>query len=301
MASFEISGTRVEYVEQGRGEPVLLLHSSGGSSAQWRSLTERLGDRYRVMAPDLYGYGATGPWRGHGAFRLEHEAEIVHVLLGRLGGSAHLVGHSYGGAVALHVARKHSGLLRSLTVIEPVAFHLLRESDDGAFEEISSVADGVAASLARGDTEGGFGRFVDYWSGPGAWEGIPAAKREAMARGLAKVALDFQATLNEPARLEDFNDLALPTLVVQAACSPLPTRRICERLAAALPEARVATIEGAGHMCPLTHREQVNGLIEANLSRRQSCKPYSQARRATVTPSASRYRSGSAGTSIATF
>jgi pimeloyl-ACP methyl ester carboxylesterase len=260
MSRIEIGGVHVEYHEQGTGEPVLLLHSSGGSNAQWRALVERLSDRFRVIAPDLYGYGASAHWPGRGPFSLAQEAEIAHALLGRLGEPAHLVGHSYGGAVALHVARLRSDLLRSLTVIEPVAFHLLSDRS-----EIIEVAESVMRALACGDYAGGLRCFVDYWSGPGAWDAVPAAKRDAMAPRLAKIALDFHATLNEPARLEDFRNLPLPTLVLHGACSPSPTRSICELLAAVLPDSQITAIEGAGHMAPLTHREAINALIAAHL------------------------------------
>lgn len=268
MSSIEIGGAHVEYCEQGRGEPVLLLHSSGSSSAQWRALIERLSARFRVVAPDLYGYGGTALWPGRGPFHLAHEAEIACALLGRIGEPAHVVGHSYGGATALHLARVRGDLLRSLAVIEPVAFHLLRGGDGTdalALNEISEVAATVARSLACGDYLGGYGRFVDYWSGAGAWNAVPAAKRGALAARLAKVALDFHATLNEPARPDDFRMLALPTLILQGSCSPLPTRRICQLLARALPEARTQTIDGAGHMAPMTHRNEVNDLIVAHL------------------------------------
>jgi len=265
MSSIEIGGTRVEYCDQGRGEPVVLLHSSASSSAQWRVLAQELSRRYRVIAPDLYGYGGTASWTGQGAFRLEHEAQIVCALLGRAGEPAHLVGHSFGGAVALHVARTRPDLLASLTVIEPVAFHLLQGHDHQALQEIANVAGDVGKALTSGDYMGGIARFVDYWSGPGAWAGIPAEKRAGFAMCLGKVALDFEATLNEPVSLQDFCALALPTLVVQGTRSPLPTLRICELLARALPEAQIATIEGAGHLSPLTHRDGVNALIAAHL------------------------------------
>jgi pimeloyl-ACP methyl ester carboxylesterase len=265
MSSIEVSGSRVEYLERGRGEPLVLLHSSGCSGAQWRALAERLSARYRVLAPDLYGYGATAPWPGRGPLRLAHEAQIVRAMLERAGAPAHLVGHSYGGAVALHVAREDDAALRSLMLVEPVAFHLLHGRDARALAEIIAVAERVAAAVACGDYEGGFAGFVDYWSGAGAWDAIPAAKRTAMAARLAKVALDFHATLSEPARLEDFGMTAVPTLLVRGERSPRPTRRICELLASVLPECRLETVAGAGHMAPLTHREQVNALITANL------------------------------------
>jgi len=276
MPSIEVSGSRIEYFEEGRGEPLVLLHCSGSSGAQWRTLAGRLGARYRVLAPDLYGYGATAPWPGRGPLDLAHEAQIVRAMLARAGAPAHLVGHSYGGAVALHVARTDCAMLRSLALVEPVAFHLLRGEDAQALDEITALARHVAASVACGDYVGGFASFVDYWSGPGAWRTMPAGKRAAMAARLAKVALDFHATLNEPARLEAFGMTAVPTLLVQGARSPRPTRRICELLAGVLPECRLEAVAGAGHMAPLTHGEQVGSLIAAHLeanSGRSSRRP----------------------------
>jgi pimeloyl-ACP methyl ester carboxylesterase len=265
MSILEISGSRVQYLEMGSGEPVVLLHSSGSSGAQWRALAERLSQRYRVIAPDLYGYGGTAHWPGRRTFHLECEAEIVLALLERVDERAHLVGHSYGGAVALHVAGLRSDLLRSLTLIEPVAFHLLRGTDAPALAEITEVARSVARATASGEYLAGFGRFVEYWNGPEAWEQVPADKRYAMAARLPKIALDFHAALNEPTRIEDFRSMSVPTLLLHGTSSPLPTQRICELLARILPEARLKTIGGAGHMAPLTHRDQVNAMVVAQL------------------------------------
>lgn len=269
MPRIEIYGSSLEYREQGSGEPVLLLHSTGSSGAQWRALMERLSPRFRVIAPDLCGYGASSPWPGRGAFCLGHESALVAALLERLDEPAHVVGHSYGGAVALRLARLRGELLCSLAVIEPVAFHLLRggdQTDASALEEITQIADAVARALACGDYDGGFRQFVDYWSGPGTWAGIPAAKRDALAARLPKVALDFHATLNEPARLDDLRTIAAPMLLIGSECSPLPARRIGRLLARALPGLRVKTIEGAGHMAPLTHPDEVNEALVAHIT-----------------------------------
>jgi len=268
MARVEIHGNSIEYVDEGSGELVVLLHSSGSSGAQWRALVERLRSRYRVIAPDLLGYGATANWSGRGAFCLGHEAAIVRGLLDRLDEPAHLVGHSYGGAVALNIARQQDHLLRSLTLIEPVAFHLLRDGDEtdaAALLEISEVAGMVARSLACGDYRGGLGRFTDYWSGPGAWSAIPSAKRDALASRLGKVALDFYSTINEPAGLDDMRAIDVPTLIVQGARTTPPTRRICQQLARVMSDVDMRIVDGAGHMLPLTHRDEVNGLIAAHI------------------------------------
>ena len=277
MPRIEIYGSSVEYHEQGSGTPVVLLHSSGSSGAQWRALAGRLATQYRVLTPDLIGYGGTSTWKARSGFCLAQEAALVRSLLGRLGEPAHLVGHSYGGAVALHVARTRPELVRSLTVIEPVAFHLLRDGDEidgAALREISEIATLVSVAVERGDYGGGSGAFVDYWSGPGAWAAMPARTRAALASLLPKVALDFHATINEPAGLEDMRDIAARTLILQGGCTAVPTRRICKRLAGVLPAVHVKTIKGAGHMAPVTHRDEVNDLIvaylDANAAERRS-------------------------------
>jgi pimeloyl-ACP methyl ester carboxylesterase len=249
-------------------EAVLLLHCSGSSGAQWRSLAEALGARYRAIAPDLIGYGTSAPWTGGRSFFLANEAAPIRAMLGRLGEPVHLVGHSYGGGLALHLARTRPEFFRSLTLIEPSAFHLLHGGDAidaQALAEIEGVAADAEAALAVGDHLDGFGRFADYWSGAGSWDVMPAEKRKALAPKLAKVALEFHALFHEPAGIEELRQIALPTLLVQGGCTTLPSRCVCARLRVALPQAIFRVVQGAGHMLPLTHRDAVNALVARHL------------------------------------
>lgn len=268
MPAVELYGTRIEYSDRGRGEPVIALHCSGSSGGQWRRLAEALDGRFRLLAPDLHGNGGSAPWRGHRPIALADEAAIVGALLEACGEAAHLVGHSFGGAVALHAARLYAPRVKSLALVEPVAFHLLRggdEHDDEALREISGVADMVSRALASGDHLAGFGRFVDYWSGPGAWGAVPADRRAGLAGSLGAVALNFWAGLNEPTRAGHFAAVDVPALVVRGERSPLAGRRVAARVAAALPNARLVTLDGAGHMAPVTHPDAVNALVRAHL------------------------------------
>jgi pimeloyl-ACP methyl ester carboxylesterase len=268
MPAVELIGMRYEYTDTGRGEPVIALHCSGSAGGQWRRLTDALGERFRVLAPDLLGCGRTAPWRGHRPITLADEAEIVGALLQACGGAAHLVGHSFGGAVALHAARLHAPRILSLALIEPVAFHLLRDGDDrdaAALREIAEVAEMVTRAVASGDYLAGFGRFVDYWSGPGAWAAVPEAKRPAMADSLGAVALNFSASLREPTRAAHFAGVDVPTLVLAGERSTFAGRRVARRVAEVLPDARLLRLDGAGHMAPVTHAALVNQLIRAHL------------------------------------
>jgi pimeloyl-ACP methyl ester carboxylesterase len=277
MPSIEVNGARVAYVEAGAGETVLLLHSSASTSAQWRPLTEILQARWRVLAPDLYGYGQSDQRGRPASAGLADEAALADALLAANAERVHLVGHSYGGAAALRFAADRPERLLSLTLIEPVAFHLLRRApgtgDDELFHEVAVLAAGVTQAAAAGDGRRGMARFVDYWNGAGAWMRMRPDVQSALALQTPRVALDFCAAMTDATRTEALRRIAAPTLILRGSESPRPTRRIAALIAQALPNARVQTIEGAGHMLPLTHRDAVNGAIAEHLSCSTAVRP----------------------------
>ena len=126
--------------ENAKAAPVLLLHASGASRRQWRSFVEAESARRRCVAPDRIGYGETADRSGR-ASSMVREMAVVDQLRALAGGPVHLVGHSYGGAVAAAYAQAHAGDLLSLTLIEPVLFHLLRYHGPSAqWDEIARLA-----------------------------------------------------------------------------------------------------------------------------------------------------------------
>jgi pimeloyl-ACP methyl ester carboxylesterase len=242
---------------------VVLLHSSMSSRAQWAELTAQLETQFRCIAVDLQGYGKSPFPDVDGPYTLAHETDAVNAAIAaRLepGEPFHLVGHSYGGATALRMARTMRTRVLSLAVFEPVAFHLLPASDV-ARREIESVVAGIqAAACEREATR----QFLNYWNGAGAFEAMPSALQDKFTAQIGKVKLDFQALLGEPAALADLAGMELPVLVLSGQHSPLSTRRLAEQLAAALPNASASQTKG-GHMAPITHGGAVNPLIAAFL------------------------------------
>src|SRR4051794_38237412 len=107
MVRIDIGRAGIACTEAGSGQPVVLLHGSACSGRQWRDLTGRLEDRFRVLAPDLHGHGESDAWPGPAPLTLAGEAAIVAALANLAGEPIHLVGHSYGAAVALHFAQAH--------------------------------------------------------------------------------------------------------------------------------------------------------------------------------------------------
>lgn len=235
------------------------------SRSQWTALMAEHEARYRFVALDLLGYGkAPFPAAAtHAGFTLAHEVDAVRTTLAsELGDDEpfHLVGHSYGGATALQLARQLPGRVLSLALFEPVAFHLLDASDPARIE-IAAVIAGIAAAVTPEDATRA---FLDYWNGHGAFDAMPAPLRARFAAQIGKVRLDFVALMNEPSTLRDMASLDVPALVLSGSAAPISTRTVAARLAAALPRARAAQTPG-GHMAPVTHAADVNRAIAAFL------------------------------------
>ena len=249
-------------------ETVVMLHCSASSGVQWAPFREQLGDQFDVIAPDQWGCGDAAPWPGQEAFSLAGEAGPILDLIDRQRRAVHLVGHSYGGALALHIAHRFPQAVSSLTLIEPSNFHLLPyggQSGQSLFGEIHDVAQTVNEALLNGNNWRGAAAFVNYWNGTGASSEISENGRQRLSAGLTKVVLDFCALFIEKTKPDDFTMLALPTMIIRGSHSPGPSCRIVEMLSKKLPFAHVEVIAGAGHMSPFTHREHVHRLIADHL------------------------------------
>ncbi|HEV8629342.1 MAG TPA: alpha/beta hydrolase [Thermoanaerobaculia bacterium] len=115
----DVGGQAVHVEQAGRGEPVVLLHGFGESTYSFRRIVAPLAARYRTIAIDLNGFGYTARPRDPAAYTLEGQQRLVLAVLDRLGvPSAHLVGHSYGGGLALWMAAHHPERVRSLALLD---------------------------------------------------------------------------------------------------------------------------------------------------------------------------------------
>jgi len=247
------SGT-LFFVDEGAGDPVLLLHAGGGSSAQWKDMIALLRPHHRVLALDFHGCGRTSPWTGGPKGLIAAEVELVRTLLDRLGDArAHLVGHSYGGWMGLHAALALRTRIASLALIEPVAVGMLRGRDDAACRDADSLSDAIVEDVERGNPEAGVERFVDYWNWRGCWKKMPPPFRNAMLALAEHICVMHLAGRGDTLSFDDVRDLSVPTLLLYGEISPIPTRNLVRHLAVELPRARLRAIPAAGHMSPLSH------------------------------------------------
>jgi pimeloyl-ACP methyl ester carboxylesterase len=135
-----------------------------------------------------------------------------------------------------------------------------------ALSEIVAISKRTADGVSCGDYRGAAASFVDYWSGRGAWEALRPSVQAALTRWAPKAPLDFRALLDERTPASAYTSLRVPALIMRGEHAPVPTRAIAERLPMLLPAARLAIVEGAGHMGPLTHADQVNATIARHIA-----------------------------------
>ena len=232
-----------------------------GSGRAFDPMARRLGGRVDLTAFDLPSHGRSGAWRP--AEGEDYHTTVTRMAEGLLGeGPVDLIGHSIGATVALRLAVAAPGRVRSLTLIEPVLFAASRSGH--------SLDDELAALAAAGKMEAAARLFLGIWGAPGGFEALPRSLQQAAVE-LMPLVLETDAALSadvhgilRPGGLEA---VRAPSLLIAGADSPAVVGEIFDTLAARLPDARRATVAGAGHMAPVTHPAEVSALVADNLDR----------------------------------
>ena len=169
--------------QAGAGPTVVCLHSNASSSTQWRGLMDLLSPAWTVAAPDSYGSGKSPDWPSAHTITLDDEVRLVQHLVQGAPDRPVLVGHSYGGAVALMAALRHPHKVRALVLYEPTLF-ALEEAQVPAPNGVDGIRHAVARAaqaLDDGDADAAAGHFIDFWMGPGSWAATPAERKTLLA------------------------------------------------------------------------------------------------------------------------
>ncbi|NUO54934.1 MAG: alpha/beta hydrolase [Polyangiaceae bacterium] len=256
-------GISIGLREWGEGPPVLLVHGTGLTSRYWSPLAAMLAERFRATTVDLLGYGETSLWEGGDAFHFHADRDVVIAALEHAGEPSHVVGHSYGGLLALQAALARPDLVRSLALYEPVAFSVLHSAHHRAgLEDLNREGRGeTMMNLATGGDEAWLRMFVDYWNGAGAFDNMTQLARAGLLATGRKAFLEVRSNLLDRTTHDDYAKIAAPTLLLCGADSPMAAKATVEVLAGAMPNAERKVIEGAGHLGPFTHGDAVGRAI----------------------------------------
>ena len=250
---------------------VIALHCSLSSGHQWSRLTEELTGKHRVITPDISGYGNNDVGRLLLPTTMAEEVDLLSDHLGEAIGPIHLVGHSYGGALAFKIATDSplAGRVRSLTLIEPVLPTILMESesDRRLYEQFVCLAQAVCKDLWKGSSSEAIEKFLVFWNGSGPTEQLSSKALVRMIEHAEKLAYEFLAILGERNVAVAAAAIRVPTLLVSGGLSPYLTQRVVGRLASMIPGAKARHLPAAGHMLPISHAAIINPDIARHIAR----------------------------------
>ena len=240
MTEAVANGIRLYYEEHGEGTPILGIHGSGSSSiVLWAGAVEPLARLGRLILYDRRGCGRSERPEPFLRTTREQEGDDAAALLDVLDASpAVVIGRSYGGDVAFELARRHPGHVRAIVGLEPGLLHLDPEAK--RFE------DELNARLRAAEPERVGETLIDAALGPGGWDALPAAARELFTANGPAILAEVEG-LNADLDEDALSSIEHPTLLVSAAESPEPLRRVAARLASLLPNVEEARVEG-GHL-----------------------------------------------------
>jgi len=234
-----------------------MLHSSGMAAAQWRGLFAALGGRRRV-APDLLGYGRNPAWPADRPFEASMDLAVAEALLLSEDGPVDVVGHSYGGWLAMSLAARHPDRVRRVVLHEPVLWGVLGSAgsaDDATRWRELLVTAGVLSDDVP-DIESWLRGFVDFWSGAGAWDAMPEARKAPQRRIAAKLMMEVRGLCLDEVGHDTWATIKAPIRITVGERAPAIEVRALELLAPHLQDVALRRVPG-GHMAPLTHPEGV--------------------------------------------
>lgn len=261
-----IDDPAIDYVDTGDGPAVVFVPGSFSTPAAWRSLQKRLPQRYRFVGTSLCGYGDTQETRSPGDLGMEHQIRVVETAARRVGAPVHLVGHSLGGTVALATALAGDVDVLSIATFEANPLALVRERGQAALFEAMRRMSSAFESAWQARERDAAGLIIDFWGGAGSFAMMPEAVQEYCCSTAHANVLDWHTAYAFNATMADYEALTMPTLLVRGGRANPAMVEITDALAACLPNAHPAIVEGASHFLITTHADACAELLAGFLA-----------------------------------
>ena len=248
---------------------MLLVHGMFADNRAWLGLEEAIARGHRFVAYTQRGFG-TGGWQDATYSRDRHTEDLVAILEG-LDAPADLVGWSYGGAIVLGAAAEVPDRVRRVVVYEPFVPELLGGTPeaDAAAEAFWGLWGPTDAAVQAGDDEKAVRAAIEATNGlpPGGFDSQDPAAQTMQLENAHTVALQWNAPQPTELTCDELGTLRAPTLIIAGAATLPGFTEMAKAVAACIPGAETAVIDGAAHDAPLAAgpavAERVLGFIDA--------------------------------------
>jgi non-heme chloroperoxidase len=285
MPNIEVSGTRLEYAEQGTGQPIVFVHGVLNDLRSWKDQMEVFGSHYRAVALSCRHHHPNEAIPDDATLPLDTLVEDLAAFLRALDlAPAHLVGASSGGFACLLLAHRKPGLVRTLVLAEPPVLpvlgvsvppkphqilKLLVRSPKAAMAVIQFGARGIgpaSRAFKRGDDEQGLQIFTTAVLGRKAGANLTQFMRQQIHDNVKP----FKARLRAgfpPFSETDARSINVPTLLVTGEDSAPVLHRITDKLQRLMPRVERLDIRNASHLMYEENSQVFNSAVLAFLAR----------------------------------
>jgi non-heme chloroperoxidase len=249
-----VNDTELTYVEQGRGDPILVVHGTVGDVRSWTERLVPLAEHCRVITYSRRGHYPNARPTDYARCLPTVHADDLAALIEALGlGAPHLFGHSYGALVSLVLASQRPELVRTLILGEPPLLSLLDATSEGRAVIAAIMADErepARLAFADGDLEGGVRVFLDSVIGEGTFAQLPQAERDRVMDNATALRAELETppeTFFSTLSCQDLWRVDVPALLLSGELSPPVFHHVIHELARCLPRVERAVIPGTSH------------------------------------------------------
>jgi pimeloyl-ACP methyl ester carboxylesterase len=259
-----VGGVELHYIEQGQGEPLILLHGGQGDYRSWQPHMDALSPHYRVISYSRrYHYPNENPIRADYSALID--ADDLAALINELElGAVHLVGTSIGAFTALALALKQPNMVRTLVLAEPPILAWAADSRDGAAiyrDFMARTHEQAAPAFVAGNDEAAVQVFIDAFDGSGTFASLPEQRRLAIMQNVNYFkAITLSSDPYPDLPKGSVGRLNKPVLVVRGEHTHEVGRFVSDELVRVLERERYVVIPNAGHGSP---RENPEAFIAA--------------------------------------
>ena len=255
MPSIEVCGHSFHFLEIEGSEPtVMLLCSTGLDSRQWEGILPLLEGR-RVICPHYLCYPGTDWWHGSGEIDSWLDYLACEELLLSESGPIDIVGHSYGGFIALRLAKEHPGMIRKMAFHEPIVWGCLQSTErDDLKDEFGEVVETFFTENL--EPEEFLRDFVDYWNVEGSWDGMPQIRKDMWFELEEKILSEVRLLCYDRTPPSYYESIEHPILITLSEESPPHQIEACKIADASLVDSRIVEVPG-GHMGVITRSGDV--------------------------------------------
>ncbi|MGY4362663.1 pimeloyl-ACP methyl ester carboxylesterase [Bradyrhizobium sp. i1.3.1] len=247
----EVSGC-INYDECGAGPAIVPVPGSCSTGAARCPIIWDLSSRFRCLPTSLQGYVGTVERRTASDPCISHEAEVLESVVRKADGPVHLVGHSFGGLVALVVALRNQVLLSSLAILEAPAMELLHaEGEDRLYRLFRDMTKAYFADFAAGNASA-IAAMTDFYGGAGTLASWPSRGRAYAERTAPVNIVDWASAFGFPLSAAILSAIRVPVIVARGGASHPAMQRANALLCKRIDQAALVTIDGAAHFMVAT-------------------------------------------------